>query len=61
MTKELKRQTDIPRQIKKLIITSFSEIVAMLSWVERASKRFAYEVSIVFKTDHQGSSLGLGC
>lgn len=55
MTKDLNRQNDIPQAIKGVTRASLGKIVAMLSWDVRASKRFAYEVTIMFKTDQKGS------
>ena len=55
MTKDLNRQNDIPQAIKEVTRASLGKIVAMLSWYVRASKRFAYEVTIMFKTDQKGS------
>ena len=55
MTKDLNRQNDIPQAIKGVTRASLDKIVAMLSWDVRASKRFAYEVTIMFKTDQKGS------
>lgn len=55
MTKDLNRQNDIPQAIKGVTPASLGKIVAMLSWDVRASKRFAYEVTIMFKTDQKGS------
>lgn len=55
MTKDLNRQNDIPQAIKEVTRASLGKIVAMLSWDVRASKRFAYEISIMFKTDQKGS------
>lgn len=55
MTKDLNRQNDIPQAIKEVTRASLGKIVAMLSWDVRASKRFAYEVTIMFKTDQKGS------
>lgn len=55
MTKDLNRQNDIPQAIKEVTRASLGKIVAMLSWDVRASKRFAYEITIMFKTDQKGS------
>ena len=55
MTKDLNRQNDIPQAIKGVTRASLGKIVAMLSWDVPASKRFAYKVMIMFKTDQKGS------